>query len=77
MRADFKKRANEIAAKVRELASEWESFEADFEEWVEDHNHGWEYTKAGERANDELIDIQQIDFESIAEDIEGLTEPKE
>lgn len=54
MNATFKKR-------LIEISKELEILREDHEQWMEGHDqYGWEYTPAGEHANDEQYDMNYI-----------------
>lgn len=79
MNATFKKRLRAIKQMVETLESEIESLVEDHESWMDDHESGWEYTKTGEKANDENITMQQLTSytDQMIDEIDNLLEPEE
>lgn len=74
MRRDFKKRINELADKLEELQTEFDGIKNDFDDWYNDHDYSWQSTPTGEKAYDEQVALDYIDFESFISELRECTE---
>lgn len=72
MKANLKKDLRNILSKIEEAYTAIETLKQDFEEWKDDHDYGWEDTPTGERAEEDLYNIEEFlsDCESLKDNIE-------
>lgn len=76
MKATHKKQLKDILSKIEELKSVMESFSEEHQDWMDEHDYGWEDTPSGERASNEQCELEDITgtLENITEQINNILE---
>lgn len=78
MTQTFKARLRTLRTLAEGFMNDFESLNADHQEWMDDHESGWENTPEGERAFDEQLDLECLNnnLVTLIEEIDELLEPK-
>lgn len=76
MNATHKKQLKAILEQLNNSLSMVETFAEEHQEWMDEHDYGWEETPSGERAQSEQyeLDDAQTSLESMIENLQDIVD---